>query len=93
MKVLPDQPMTLRCTYWGDDVPPRTFDILIDGHVIATQSLDRNKPGAFFEIDYPIPPKATEGKETVTVKFQPHKGNMAGGVFECLVLKPEDPSK
>ena len=93
MKVLPDQPMTLRCTYWGDDVPPRTFDILIDGRVIATQSLDRNKPGAFFEIEYPIPPNATEGKETVTVKFLPHEGNMAGGVFECLVLKPEDPSK
>jgi DUF1680 family protein len=93
MKVLPDQPMTLRCAYWGDDVPPRTFDILIDDRVIAAQSLDRNKPGAFFEIDYPIPPNATEGKETVTVKFLPHKGNMAGGVFECLVFKPEDPSK
>jgi len=93
MKVLPDLPMTLRCTYWGNDVPPRTFDILINDRLIATQSLNRDKPGDFFEVDYPVPPKATHDKQEVTVKFQAHEGNTAGGVFECLTLKPEAPAK
>ena len=93
LKVLPDAPMTLRCTYWGSDVPPRTFDVLIDGKVIATQSLNQDRPGEFFDIDYAVPPEATRGKETVTVKFVPQGNSTAGGVFECLVLKPDAPAK
>lgn len=89
LKVLPNAPMTLRCTYWGDDVPPRTFDLLVNDKVIATQSLDRNKPGEFFDVAYPVPPELTQGRETVTVTFRPHEKNTAGGVFECVVLKPE----
>jgi len=89
LKVLPDAEMTLACTYWGDDVPPRTFDVLVDGQVIATQSLNRSKPGEFFEVEYPIPPELTTGKSRVTVRFVLHEGNTAGGVFECATLGPE----
>ncbi|MBN2311640.1 MAG: glycoside hydrolase family 127 protein [Candidatus Hydrogenedentes bacterium] len=88
LAVLPDAPMTLVCVYWGDDVPPRTFDILVDGTKIATQSLNRDKPDAFFEVEYAIPEALTKGKNQVSVRFQAHQGNTAGGVFECAVLKP-----
>ncbi|UCH35056.1 MAG: glycoside hydrolase family 127 protein [Armatimonadota bacterium] len=87
--VLPEVAMTLACTYWGDDVPPRRFDILVDGEVVATQSLNRDKPGEFFDVEYPIPAELTRGKSKVTVRFEPHEGNTAGGVFECAILKPE----
>jgi DUF1680 family protein len=87
LKVLPDAAMTLACTYWGDDVPPRTFDVLVEGQVIATQSLNRSKPGEFFEVEYPLPPDLTRGKDRVTVRFNPHEGNIAGGVFECVTFK------
>jgi len=87
LKVLPDQAMTLYCEYWGSDVPPRTFDILVDGTEIATQALDRNKPNAFFQVEYPLPPELVKGKEKVTVRFQAQPGNTAGGVFDCGVLK------
>ncbi len=89
LKVLPDVVMTLVCTYWGSDVPPRTFDILVNDKVIATQSLNRNKPNEFFEVEYKIPPDLTQGRQKVTVKFRAHKGNNTGGVFECAILKPE----
>ena len=89
LKVLPDAPMTLVCTYWGSDVPPRTFDIMVDAQTIATKSLDRDKPGEFFEVEYPVPVELTRGKETVTVRFQAHAGNLAGGVFGCATLRPE----
>ena len=88
LAVLPDVPMTLLCTYWGSDVGPRTFDVLVDGQRIATQSLDRNQPGEFFDVLTPIPPEITRGKKKVTVEFRPHPGNIAGGVFECATLRP-----
>jgi hypothetical protein len=88
MKVLPDAQMTLLCTYWGSESGQRTFDVLVDGKVIATQTLDRNKPGTFFNVEYSIPLDLTRGKDKVTVRFQPHDGNTAGGVFGCRMLKP-----
>ena len=88
LKVLPDQPLTLRCTYWGSD-GLRTFDILVDGEKIAEQTINRDKPNEFFDVDYPLPEKLTKGKQQVTLKFQPHSGSIAGGVFGVLLLKPE----
>jgi hypothetical protein len=87
MKVLGEVPLTLACTYWGDDAPPRTFDILVDGQKIATQSLDHGKPGEFFTVEYSIPAELTRGKERVTVMFRGQKGHTAGGVFSCSILK------
>lgn len=89
LKVLPDVPMTLQCTYWGSDAGQREFDILVDGQLLATQKLERNAPDRLFDVQYPIPPVVTKGKAKVTVKFQGHPGNFAGGVFGCAVLKPE----
>ena len=87
MKVRTDVPVVLACTYWGDDVPPRTFDILVDDQKLATQSLDRSKPGEFFAVEYPIPAEFVRGKDKVTVTFRAHPGNTAGGVFGCAILK------
>jgi len=89
LKVLPDAPMTLTCTYWGSDVPPRKFDVVVEGKVIGTQELNVNKPGHFFDVEYAIPAELTKGKEKVTVRFQGYPGNTAGGVFDCGILKPQ----
>ncbi len=90
MKVIGDIDMALMCTYWGSDLSPRTFDILVDGTLIAAQTLDSNKPGKLFEVEYLIPSELTSGKQKITVKFQPHPDNTAGRVFGCatLSLKP-----
>jgi uncharacterized protein len=89
LKVLPDQPMVLHCTYWGGDVPPRRFDLLVDGKRLTTQNLDRNRPGEFFDLELPVPDEMTRGKERVTVKFQAHDGNTAGGLFGLRMLKAD----
>lgn len=87
MKILPDEPTTLHCTYWGSD-GGRTFDILVDGTRIATQKLAENKPDEFFDVDYAIPTELTEGKKSVVVRFVAHEGSTAGGLFGCATLKP-----
>ncbi len=86
MKVDAVSPNELRCTYWGSEKGKRTFDILIDGEKIATQTLLNNQPGQFWDHTYPIPFNLIEGKEKVTVKLQPHPGNIAGGLFGARVM-------
>ena len=88
VKVQPDQPMTLVCTYWGSDGGAREFDVLVDGEKIATQKLQNNKPGEFYDETYRVPEKLTHGKKSVTVKFQARPRQMAGGLFGLRVLKP-----
>jgi len=87
MKVLPGLKQNLRCTYWGDDAGARTFDILVDGKHLATQSLNHDAPGRFFDVDYPLPPELIASKEKIAIRFQPHENNNAGGLVHCSVLK------
>jgi DUF1680 family protein len=86
LKVLPDKPMVLLCTYWGSDVG-RTFDILIDGAKIATQVVNVPRPGDFFDVEYKIPAELTRGKNKVTIRFQSYPDGIAGGLFGLVLLK------
>jgi hypothetical protein len=88
LKVLPDQPMALLCTYWGSDTGARTFDVVVDDEVVATPSLTPVKPGQFYDVEYPLPNDRTRDKGSVTVRFQAHPGNFAGGVFDLRMVKP-----
>lgn len=77
--------------YWGSDGPfsangvsyTRDFEIVVDGTVIAEQTLNNNNSGNLFYEFYEIPSELTEEKTSVTVRFQT-KGaaSAAGGVFE-----------
>jgi len=86
MKVTPDTPVKLICTFWGNDGPGRDFDILVDDQKIATEHLNQNHPGRFFSVMYDIPRQLTEGKSKVTVKFKARLGRTAGGVYECRTI-------
>ncbi|MGK6354334.1 beta-L-arabinofuranosidase domain-containing protein [Sphingomonas sp. DT-207] len=79
MKVKPG-PLILQATYWGDE-RKRSFDILVDNQRAATQTLEADKPGSFFDVDYPLPEALTRGKDSVRVRFVPHDKNTAGPVF------------
>jgi hypothetical protein len=83
------QPVAFVCTYLGDDSGPREFDILVEGEKVATQKLDHNRPGEFFEVEYPLSADLIRGKAVITVKFQAHPANFAGGVFGCGIRKTD----
>jgi DUF1680 family protein len=87
IKVLPDQPVSLVCTYWGGETGERNFDILADGVKIASQSLQNDKPGQFFEVTYAIPEAVTRGRTKITIRFQAKHGNTAGGFYGLRVIK------
>ena len=49
----------------------------------------REKPGEFFNVEYPIPAELINGKQRVTVRFQAHANNTAGGVFGAAIVRGE----
>ena len=84
--------------YWGGDGPfsvdgvsyTREFNILVDGTVVGTQTLNNNSAGNLIYAYYEIPTELLAGKEKVTVKFQPTGANKAaGGVFEARITTGE----
>jgi DUF1680 family protein len=86
LKVLPDQPVSLRCTYWGSDTG-RMFDIWVDGTKIATQRLTGTRPGEFLPVTYALPEALMRGKSLVTVRFVPVGDSLAGGLFDLRVVR------
>jgi DUF1680 family protein len=93
LKVLPNQPVQLAFTLWGSDFGAREFDVLVDGKIIATENLNRNRPEEFFDATFSLPTELTRGKASVTVKFAAHPGNLAGGIFGVRTLRTADNSK
>lgn len=87
VKVLPDRPQELSVTYWGSDARRRVFDILVDGKKLATETLENNHPDSFFDQAYALPEDLIKGKNQVTVTFQAHPRQTAGGVFGLRVLR------
>lgn len=87
VKVLPDRPVTVRCTYWGNESTQRRFDVIVEDQVVATQTLEFNDPGRFFAVDYDLPEKLTRGKTNALIVFQAYPNNTAGGIFGLQVLK------
>ncbi len=77
----------LDLTYFGSDTG-RTFDIVVNGIVIATEHLTGEKPDEFIERTYPIPgqamAKAVNGR--LTVKFVAKEG-VAGGVYGLRLMR------
>lgn len=89
MKVDPTTANELICTYWGSDAGGREFDVLVDGKVIATQTLERAKPEQLFDITYPIPAGLTTGKQSVRIRLQAHPGKIAGGLFGVRMVRAQ----
>jgi hypothetical protein len=89
VKVLPDQPVQLVCTFWGGDAGGREFDVVVDGNIVATEKLNNNRPGEFYDAAYALPAELVRGKDKVTVKFSAHPGNIAGGLYGCRVLRTQ----
>ena len=72
---------TLVAKYCARERGNRTFDVLVDGTCICTESLIDNKRPAFVFSQMAVPAELVAGKKNVEVRFVPKPGNTAGGLF------------
>ena len=86
MRVEPNKPAALLCTYLGDD-KNRTFDILVDDVKIASVELKGGTTGKFFDEEYPIPADLLKDKTKIIVRVQATNGKTAGRLFGCRTIR------
>lgn len=87
MKVTPGFSYILIGTYWGMDNRGRVFDILVDGEKIVTEDINKYKESRFYDIEYRIPSKLTNGKQSIKVTFQAKPRSSAGPVYGVRLVK------
>ncbi len=87
LKTASDLPVALSVDYWGGFPGAKTFDILVNDKIIATENISNKKEGQFISVQYDIPKALSKAKSKITVKFQAHEGNMAGPVFRVSTIR------
>ncbi|SFU56604.1 DUF6805 domain-containing protein [Pseudoduganella namucuonensis] len=65
-----DRPLTLYVSYSGD-AEGGLVDVRIDGELIATQRLGKEKPGGLFEAAYLVPYAYSRGRKKLRLRFNP----------------------
>jgi DUF1680 family protein len=89
MDVTSDDPVSLSVEYWGGFSGSKTFDIMVDDQLIATENITNKAPGRFIDITYKIPRDLLRQKDKVEVKFVPHEGHRAGPVFIVRTIRDQ----
>jgi DUF1680 family protein len=74
-------------TYQTDNRRIRTFDIIVDGQRVASQTLEPNGESRFFDVEYPLPAALVLDKLKVTVRFEATGGNEIGAVFGVRTIR------
>lgn len=88
LAVDPKSENVLRVTTWGRDGGRREFDVQVEGKTMETFSLSDSGKGEFSRRDIALP-SSLSGRGHVSVRFQAHPGNSAGGIFDVRVLRAE----
>jgi hypothetical protein len=85
------QPMVLVVTYYSGRRPREPkFNILVDGEPIAKdETVKRDSPARFYDVEYRIPADRVDGKEKVTVRFETTEGNSIGPVFGVRMIRAD----
>jgi DUF1680 family protein len=81
--------MTLVVTYNSEEWRTRTFDILIDGQKLASQKVERDLPGRFYDVETPIPAALVAGKTKVTVRFEATNNNEIAAIFGIRMVRAD----
>ncbi len=82
-------PVLLGFSCWGGESRHHTYEIVVDGDVVATQRLFDDDPGRVLRVEVEIPERLTAGKEQVRVGFRPvASGGSIGAIFDVRTLRP-----
>ena len=77
---------TLVATYNSDQRRPRSFDVLIDGQKVASETQPQSSVSKFYEKEYVVPAELMRHKETLTVRFEATNGLEVTPVFGVRLI-------
>jgi uncharacterized protein len=80
-------PMTLVVTYNSGERAARSFDVLIDGKRLKSESVTPGSPAKLYDASYPIPNEQVQGKQKVTVRFEASGGSEIAGVYGVRMIR------
>ena len=85
-----EKTVELAVTYWGGDAG-HAFDILVNGKLLASETVDNSRPGQFFEKRYAIPAEVLSGatNDQITIKFAAKPDSRSVGVYDVRLMKPD----
>jgi len=78
--------VTLVATYNSDQRRPRSFDVLIDGQKVGSETQAQSSVSKFYEQEYVIPPELMRHKEKLTVRFEATNGLEVTPVFGVRLI-------
>ena len=81
-----NQAQALTCTFWGGD-QDCSFDILIDGLRMTSDSLTGGKETDFIEKKYDIPKELLAGRNRVAVMLRAKEHKPTAELYECAIVR------
>jgi DUF1680 family protein len=85
LKLPPSGAATVVVTYRGATKQPSVFDLLVDGEVVARETVPV-KPTELIDIERPLAAALTRGKSSIRVGFRPAPDAVTGAVFEVRTV-------
>lgn len=91
MKTSGTDPQLLVVQYSGEDNPEKgkkfLFNISVNGTLLYTEGLNRNRHG-LFEVVYPIPDSALQGKSSALVRFEAYDETASvGKIYDVSIVR------
>ena len=91
MKTSGTDPQLLVVQYSGEDKPEKgkkfLFNISVNGILLYTEGLNRNRHG-LFEVVYPIPDSALQGKSSALVRFDAYDETASvGKIYDVSIVR------
>jgi hypothetical protein len=82
-----DGPLTLVATYNSDQRRDRSFEVLVNGTRLASESQPQSSVSRFYEREYPLPADAIRGRSSITVRFEATNGLEVTPVFGVRLVR------
>ncbi len=87
-------PMSVLVTFSNDARRSGSFNVLVEGQKVGTQTTDHRSPEQdirFFDVEYPVPAELVAGKQKITVRFEAAPGSDIPGVFGIRMIRADAP--
>ena len=79
--------LALVATYNSDQRRPRSFDVLVNGTRLASETQPQSSESRFYEKEYAIPADLIRERNTITVRFEATNGLEVTPVFGVRLVK------